>query len=184
MVHRIQRPGSGPPSTRGAPGPPSNLGGKVGEARNSILSILKDTNWPKEASNDVKGFIETLETQLALDQLPNQGTEIPEEVEVTLKQLVGRLEKAKARLKKESQKYDPTKEGFRQDFKKLFSRNDPNECAEAVRSCRDDVVRSLATLNVSLPRRRIETPTSKMTWVQPPFHLKSHWISPPLKLVR
>ncbi|KAG8916085.1 hypothetical protein FRC01_003390, partial [Tulasnella sp. 417] len=89
-----------------------------------------DTNWPKEASNDVQGFIETLETQLSLDNLTNEGTEIPEELKATLQQLLGQLGKVKARVKKESQKYDSTKKGFRQKFKKLLSGDDPNECAE------------------------------------------------------
>ncbi|KAG8910792.1 hypothetical protein FRC01_006126, partial [Tulasnella sp. 417] len=148
MAQRIVRPGS-PPSTSSAPVQPSNLGGKVGDARNSILSILKNTNWPKESANEVQGLIGTVETQLVLDQLTDEGTEIPERLKATLQQLLEQLEKVEARLKKESQKCDATKKGFRQKFKKLLSGNDPNECAEVIRSCQDDVVRSLTTLNAA-----------------------------------
>ncbi|KAG8926013.1 hypothetical protein FRC01_009443 [Tulasnella sp. 417] len=106
----------------------------------------QDTNWPKEASNDVRAFAETMETQLALDKVPNEEEEVPEQVKLALERLLEHLENAKTKLKKESQKYDPKKKGFRQELKKLVSKNNPNECAEVVRNCRDDVVRSSTAL--------------------------------------
>ncbi|KAG8920180.1 hypothetical protein FRC01_000885, partial [Tulasnella sp. 417] len=107
----------------------------------------QDTNWPKEASNDVRAFAETMETQLALDKVPNEEEEVPEQLKLALERLLEHLEKAKTRLKKESQKYDPKKKGFRQELKKFVSKNNPNECAEVVRNCRDDVVKSWTALS-------------------------------------
>ncbi|KAG8907079.1 hypothetical protein FRC01_007822, partial [Tulasnella sp. 417] len=79
----------------------------------------QDTNWPKEASNDVRAFAETMETQLALDKIPNEEEEVPEQLKFALERLLEHLEKAKTKLKKESQKYDPKKKGLRQELKKL-----------------------------------------------------------------
>lgn len=69
--------------------PASDLGDKVGASRDAILSILRvrlktgsfflalalislmqDTDWPKEASHDVLDLIQTTETLVNLDQLP------------------------------------------------------------------------------------------------------------------
>ncbi|KAG8926014.1 hypothetical protein FRC01_009444 [Tulasnella sp. 417] len=147
MALSILRLVSAPPSSSLVPSRSFDLCGKVNDIKKSVLSILKDTNWPKEASDDVQDFIQTVETQLALDKVLNEGKEAPERLKVALERLLNQLENAKARLKKEAQKYDPTKKGLRHKFRKLVSGSSPNECAEILRNCRDDVVMSSTALS-------------------------------------
>ncbi|KAG8902572.1 hypothetical protein FRC00_001365 [Tulasnella sp. 408] len=137
MAQRIQRPSSAPPPNNGAPGPPSGLGGQVDDARKAVISILEvthslvqDTHWPKEASNDVQDLIREMEAPLALDKLPKEVTEVPEELKTEIHHLLGHLESAQARLKGESKKYGPKKKGLRKRVKMLFSPKDPTQCKE------------------------------------------------------
>ncbi|KAG8938011.1 hypothetical protein FRC00_002950 [Tulasnella sp. 408] len=90
MATRIQRPNSAPPSNNETPGPPPDLGGQVDGARNAVLSILKDTDWPKEASNDVEDLIRKIEAPIVLDELTKEGTAIPEELNTEIHQLLGK----------------------------------------------------------------------------------------------
>ncbi|KAG8938017.1 hypothetical protein FRC00_002956 [Tulasnella sp. 408] len=88
MAQRVPRPSSAPPSHTQAPGPPSDLGGKVDEVRKAVIFILKDTDWPEEASNDVQDLIREMEAPLALDNLPKERTEAPEELKTAIDQLL------------------------------------------------------------------------------------------------
>ncbi|KAG8918152.1 hypothetical protein FRC00_012793, partial [Tulasnella sp. 408] len=166
MAQRIPRPNSAPPSNNQAHGPPSDPGGQVDDARKAVLFILKvthspsdvclpwrssagvqDTDWPKEASNDVQNLIRNMEAPLALNKLPKEGTETPEELKTAIYQLLVHLKSAQTKLKGESEKYGSKKKGFRKRVKVFFSRNDPSQCAGVVRSCRNDIVNSSTTLN-------------------------------------
>ncbi|KAG9028416.1 hypothetical protein FS837_003890, partial [Tulasnella sp. UAMH 9824] len=147
MAQRIQRPGSAPPSNNNAPGSPPDLGGQVDDARKSVLSILKDTDWPKEASNDVQDLMREMGAPLALNKLPKEEAKVPEEVKTAIHQLLGHLESAQTRLNGESEKYGTKKKGFKKRVKKVFSRNDPTQCKEVVRGCRADIEGSSTTLN-------------------------------------
>ncbi|KAG8964191.1 hypothetical protein FRC00_003537 [Tulasnella sp. 408] len=88
MAQRIPRPNSAPPSNNQAPGPPSDPGGQVDDARKAVLFILKDTDWPKEASNDVQNLIRNMEAPLALNKLAKEGTEIHEELKTAIYHLL------------------------------------------------------------------------------------------------
>ncbi|KAG9030638.1 hypothetical protein FS837_003220, partial [Tulasnella sp. UAMH 9824] len=129
MAQRIQRPSSAPPSNNQPPGPPLDLGGKVHDARQAVLSILKDTDWPKQASNDAQDLIRKLEAPLVLDKLPKEGTEGHDQIKTATHQLLGQLESVQTRLKRESEKYGTKKKGFKKIFKGFFSRNDSSQCA-------------------------------------------------------
>ncbi|KAG9041554.1 hypothetical protein FS837_012091, partial [Tulasnella sp. UAMH 9824] len=179
MAQRILRPSSAPPSNNQPPGPPSDLGGKVHDARQAVLSILRvthstsdlglhwrsstevqDTDWPKEASNDVQDLIRNMEASPALQMLRKEGTETPEQVEIAIYELLRQLESAQTRLKGESEKYGNKKKGFRKTVKVLFSRNDDSQCTGVVRSCRNDIVVSSTTLNGLLKRLEAENEQS------------------------
>ncbi|KAG9023585.1 hypothetical protein FS837_005715, partial [Tulasnella sp. UAMH 9824] len=166
MAQRIPRPSSAPPSSNQPPGLPSDLGGKIHGAGQVVLSILKvthntsdfvvhrrssagvqDTDWPKQASNDVQDLIRKIEAPLVLDKLPKEETECPDQLKTAIYQLLGQLESVQTRLKGESKKYGTKKKGFRKRVKGFLSRDDPSQCAGVVRSCRDDVVESSTTLN-------------------------------------
>ncbi|KAG9024171.1 hypothetical protein FS837_005461, partial [Tulasnella sp. UAMH 9824] len=152
MAQRIPGPSSAPPSNNEAPGPPPDLRGRVDDTRKAVLSVLKDTDWPRQASNDVQDLIRKMEAPLALNKLPKEGTEIFEQVKTIIRQLLGHLENAQTRLREESEKYGARKKGFRETFKAVFSRNDPSQCAGIVRSCRNDIVEGWKTLNDLLER--------------------------------
>ncbi|KAG9040391.1 hypothetical protein FS837_000712 [Tulasnella sp. UAMH 9824] len=159
MAQRIPRPSSAPPSSNQPPGPPSDLGGKVHDARQAVLSILKrssaavqDTDWPKEASNDVRDLIRNMEASPALQKFWKEGTETPEQLEIAIYELLRQLESAQTRLKGESEKYGTKKKGLRKRVKVLFSRKDDSQCAGVVRSCRNDIAASSTTLDDLLKR--------------------------------
>ncbi|KAG8902571.1 hypothetical protein FRC00_001364 [Tulasnella sp. 408] len=149
MAQRVPRPSSAPPAHTQAPGPPSDLGVRVDEVRKAVIFILKDTDWPEEASNDVQDLIREMEAPLALDKLPKEATEVPEELNTAVHQLLGHMESAQTRLKGESEKYGIRKKGLRKSVKILFSRKDPTQCKEVVRGCRADIEGSSTTLNVN-----------------------------------
>lgn len=95
------RPHSAPPSHNHIL--TSNLGSKVDDARKDILSILKvrldaqpitfdlalinavqDTSWPPKATQDVQGFIQTMETGLNLHRIPTDDTQIQGELRIAV----------------------------------------------------------------------------------------------------
>ncbi|KAG8902579.1 hypothetical protein FRC00_001372 [Tulasnella sp. 408] len=90
MAQRIQRPSSAPPSNNGALGPPPDLCGQVDGARNAVLSILKDTDWPKEASNEIEDLIRKIEAPLGLDKLTKEKRADPEELNTAINQFLGK----------------------------------------------------------------------------------------------
>ncbi|KAG8909512.1 hypothetical protein FRC01_006893, partial [Tulasnella sp. 417] len=142
----------------------SSLGGKVDNTKGAVLSILKETAWPKEASNDAQALIQTMEAPLDLDNLPKDETQIPTEVKTSIKLLLRELENAHVKVRGESKKYGTRKKGFRKKVKKLFSRTDPSQCTEVLRSCRADVEESstalkdlLSALNVQSKQRPLHT---------------------------
>ncbi|KAG9029331.1 hypothetical protein FS837_003594, partial [Tulasnella sp. UAMH 9824] len=155
MAQRIQRPSSAPPSNSQAPGPP-DLGGQVDDARKSVLSILKGTDWPKEASYDVQDLVREIEAPLALNKLPKEEIEMHEQLKTAIHQLFGHLESARTRLQGESEKYGTKKKGFRKSVKMFFSPNDPIQCREVVRACRADIVGSSTRVNNLLDSLEVE----------------------------
>ncbi|KIO31984.1 hypothetical protein M407DRAFT_216493 [Tulasnella calospora MUT 4182] len=144
MVFPTIRSSSAPPS-RSQP-LSSNLGGKGNEARNFVISTLKDTDWPKEVANDVQTLINTIEMLPDLENISKDESQIPAEVKVSIKLLLKELESVRTRLEGESKKYGTKKKGFRKDLKKLFSRTDPSECSQVLKGCRNDVEENSATL--------------------------------------
>lgn len=151
------------PTIRSSSAPPShnqplssNLGGKGNEARNFAISILKDTDWPKEVANDVQALINTIEMLPDLEKISKDESQIPAEVKVSIKLLLKELESVRTRLEGESKKYGTKKKGFRKDLKKLFSRTDPSECSQVLKGCRNDVAESSATVNSLLSAPRTE----------------------------
>ncbi|KAG9046932.1 hypothetical protein FS837_003368 [Tulasnella sp. UAMH 9824] len=116
--------------------PFSDLSGKTDEAMKFVLSILNDTDWPKEAANDVQALINTLKTLPDLDKISKVETRIGAEITVSIELLL-----------KESQKYGTKRKGFRKKFKKLFSRIDTSECAQVLQDCRNDLEKCSTALN-------------------------------------
>ncbi|KAG9040337.1 hypothetical protein FS837_000772 [Tulasnella sp. UAMH 9824] len=147
MAQRIPRPSSTPPSNNQPPGAPSDLGDQVDDAKKAVLFILKDTDWPKDVSNEVQNLIRNMQAPLALNKIPKEGTDTPEELANAIHQFLGHLESAQTRLKGESEKYGTKNKGFRKRVKVFFSRNDKSQCAAVVRSCRNEIVESWTTLN-------------------------------------
>ncbi|KAG8959835.1 hypothetical protein FRC05_007311, partial [Tulasnella sp. 425] len=158
-----------PPSNNHIPA--SSLGRKVDDARKAVLSILKvtphthpitlvfalinmmqDTGWPVKATQDVQGFIETMETKLNLERIPTDDTQIQGELRIAIEHFLEELESVRGRVKEKSRKYDNKKRGLLEGTTIWFSGVKLGDCTEVLRNCRADVERSLTSLNDHLGR--------------------------------
>ncbi|KAG8973471.1 hypothetical protein FRC05_008745 [Tulasnella sp. 425] len=152
------------PTTRDNPAPPSrndvpasSLGGKVDDARNGVLSILKGTNWPRKARRDVQDLIQMVETKLNPDHIPTDDTQMPEDLRDAIEKLHMELERVHEKLKGESTKYDTTMKRLLRKLKKLFSRMNRSDCIDVLKQCQEDVDANLKILNNKLGSLEIKS---------------------------
>ncbi|KAG8918313.1 hypothetical protein FRC01_001930 [Tulasnella sp. 417] len=125
----------------------SNFGSKINGVKEAILLVLKDTDWPEHATNDVQALIQTMENLSVLNTLPKEENEIPDQPKIEIERLLRTLESVYTRLKHESENYSTRKKGFRKRVKSLFSRNNPSEITLVLRRCRNDVEHSSTALS-------------------------------------
>ncbi|KAG9024811.1 hypothetical protein FS837_005184, partial [Tulasnella sp. UAMH 9824] len=111
------------------------------------MDPTQDTDWPKQLANEVQALIAIVGMLPDCNRIRNDETQIRTEVKVSIKLLLKELESVRTRLEVESKKYGTRKKGFRREVKKLFSRVDPNDCAQVLKDCRNDVKESSEALN-------------------------------------
>ncbi|KAG9031543.1 hypothetical protein FS837_002952 [Tulasnella sp. UAMH 9824] len=138
------RPSSAPPSHSQTPH--SDMSRRAEAVRTAVISILKDTDWPKVVTDDVQALIKTMNALADIDKVTTNETKILGDPKVSIKSVLNELESVHLRLKEESDKYGAKKSVLRRGFKKLVSRPDATRCSGVLKACRSDVEKSSVIL--------------------------------------
>ncbi|KAG9024220.1 hypothetical protein FS837_005444 [Tulasnella sp. UAMH 9824] len=113
---------------------------------NAVLSILKDTVWPRRSTSTARELIAILENASSLKNIPKNNPHIEAEQLLLLEQFVAVMVSVRPKLQKASDTYGAKERTFRSKAKYLFTYLDRNKCTEVLESCRNEVNDALAAL--------------------------------------
>ncbi|KAG8987429.1 tRNA (adenine-N(1)-)-methyltransferase catalytic subunit trm61 [Tulasnella sp. 427] len=122
--------------------------------RNTLISTLEDTSWPRRTTAIVQDFLTLLRGATNLTNIPKEEAGLSDENRRSLNELVRVLEDARPRLERVSATFGA---GTRRTMiwkrlKHFFTAVNRNQCVQVLEFCRNEIERAL----VSLPDRWID----------------------------
>ncbi|KIO17083.1 hypothetical protein M407DRAFT_33261, partial [Tulasnella calospora MUT 4182] len=123
-----------------------SLSDNVESVKHAILSILKDTDWPRKSTDAADGLMTTIENALSLTNIPKDDLRIHAQHRTSLQQFITVMEGVQRKLEEASNAHGGKEKTSRQKITDFFASQKPNKCTEVLESCGNDVKGALATL--------------------------------------
>ncbi|KAG8917121.1 hypothetical protein FRC01_002657, partial [Tulasnella sp. 417] len=125
---------------------PGSLSDNVGSVKTAVLSILKDTVWPRRSTDTARDLRRIIENASSLTNIPKDDHHIQIEHRASLEQLIAVLGGVRSKLQAASNTYGEKKKGFRGKVKQVLEYKERSKCNQVLESCRTEVKDALAPL--------------------------------------
>ncbi|KAG8927230.1 hypothetical protein FRC01_007779 [Tulasnella sp. 417] len=118
----------------------------VESVTNAVLSILKDTVWPRRSTDMAHELIQVIENASSLKGIPKENLNIKAEHRASLERFVAVMVNVQPKLQEASDTYGAKKRRFRSRIKYLFTYLGRNKCTQVLESCQNEVQDALVSL--------------------------------------